>query len=84
MRIDINTIARIQYNLLAEGIDNVQIGANNNGQLTFRFGYWEEAKDSVTEMINSLLPDHLCLELNLVDEDEECGGELWNYKIIRK
>ena len=31
----------------------------------------------------SLLPHHMQAIENLVDEDEECGGELWNYVVKR-
>jgi len=82
MRININIIAKINQDARAYGVDNIEIGYN--GTFTLRFGYWEKINDLLLDKINYVLPDHLCLELNLVDEDEECGGELWNYKIIRK
>tara|TARA_R110000744_G_scaffold198345_4_gene317589 strand:- start:2059 stop:2319 length:261 start_codon:yes stop_codon:yes gene_type:complete len=84
-RLDLKVIANIRYYLLAKGIDNVEIGASefNKGSFTLRFNYWKEIKESVVKSIDDLLPDHLCLSKQLVNDDPECG-ELWSYLIIRK
>ena len=84
MRLDLKTISKIHTKLLADGIDNVEIGYTEfQSSFTLRFGYWEKAKDSIIEMINGLLPDHLCLEPQIVDEDPDCG-ELWTHIILKK
>jgi len=48
------------------------------GELSLRFGYWR--KVDINKLID-ILPKEYTVEENLVDEDEECGGELWNYII---
>lgn len=84
MRLDIKTIAQIHDKLMAEGIDNVEIGYTEfQSSFTLRLGYWKKATDSVIAMINGLLPDHLYLEPQIVDEDPECG-ELWTHLILLK
>jgi len=85
MRLDLKTIAKIYQDAKAYGVDNVEIGASafNNGTITLRFGYWEKINDNLLDKINYVLPDHLHLDIQLVDEDDECG-ELWNYLIIKK
>tara|TARA_R110000868_G_C10338657_1_gene715005 strand:- start:86 stop:340 length:255 start_codon:yes stop_codon:yes gene_type:complete len=84
MRLDIKTITQIHDNLIAEGIDNVQIGYTEyESSFTLRFGYWKKATVSVIEMINGLLPNHLYLEPQIIDEDPECG-ELWTHIILKK
>jgi len=90
MRLDLKTIAKIYQDTKAYGSyynygDNVEIGASafNNGTITLRFGHWEKINDNLLDKINYALPDHLHLDIQLVDDDPECG-ELWNYLIIRK
>ena len=84
-RLNLKTIVEIHNSLLAKGIDSVEIGASqfNNGAFTLRFGYWDEIKEPVVEMINDILPEHLCISKQLVDESEY-GRELFNYIVIRK
>jgi hypothetical protein len=85
-RLKLKTIVEIHNSLLAKGIDSVEIGTSqylNIGTFTLRFGYWEEIKEPVVEMINDILPNHLCISKQLVDESEY-GRELFNYIVIRK
>tara|TARA_R100000030_G_C3250940_1_gene122987 strand:+ start:47 stop:298 length:252 start_codon:yes stop_codon:yes gene_type:complete len=79
-RINIQTLSTIKLDRF-DGSD-IQVGCNNSG-LTLRFGYWQKLSESDVVKVNEILPNHLCLQLNLVDEDEDCG-ELWNYNIVRK
>ena len=78
-RIDLKTFSEIHKALAS---DSIQIGITND-KFYFRFGYWQQADDKSLKIINDLLPNHLCLQLELVDEDDDCG-ELWNYKVVRK
>ena len=85
MRLDLKTIAKIYQDAKAYGVDNVEIGASafNNGTITLRFGYWEKINDDLLYDLSHVLPDHLYLDIQLVDDDPECG-ELWNYLILKK
>jgi hypothetical protein len=76
-RINLKTINEI-YKCFGE----VEIGSSNSG-LTLRFGYWKKLSEENVERVNYILPNHLHIVENLVDEDEDCG-ELWNYNIVRK
>ena len=79
-RINIQTLSTIQLTRFDH--KDIQVGCSDSG-LTLRFGYWQKLSDSDVVKVNEILPNHLCLQLNLVDEDEDCG-ELWNYKVVRK
>jgi len=76
-RINLKTINEI-YKCFGE----VEIGSSNSG-LTLRFGYWKKLSEENVERVNYILPNHLHIVENLVDEDEDCG-ELFDYKILRK
>tara|TARA_R110001583_G_scaffold105733_2_gene253728 strand:+ start:7239 stop:7478 length:240 start_codon:yes stop_codon:yes gene_type:complete len=57
----------------------LEIGTTlTSGELSLRFGYWR--KVDINKLID-ILPKDYTVKENLVDEDEECGGELWNYII---
>ena len=58
----------------------LEVGTNINQALTLRFGYWKEIELS---KLNTILPEWMVAEKNLVDEDEDCG-ELYNYSITKK
>lgn len=79
MRLNLDFLEKIQS---AMPDWSIEIGNDDHG-LTLRFGYWKKITDIEVDVINKCLPNHLKLELNLVDEDEECGGELWNYNIVK-
>ena len=78
MRISINHLI-----LIEEKYGTFEIGSDEQDVLTLRFGYWRQVPvDNLQSMFRSLtLNSNLIVEQNLVDEDEECGGELWNYKL---
>jgi len=73
MRLDFDTLKDIKLRL-----GDYEIGADKWGNLTLKFGYWKKVSVDILDM---LLPPHLYAAENLVDEDEETGGELWNYII---
>tara|TARA_R110001583_G_scaffold64764_2_gene187568 strand:+ start:232 stop:468 length:237 start_codon:yes stop_codon:yes gene_type:complete len=75
MRISVDDLIKIKKEL-----GEFEVGTNSKDSLTFRFGYWKEIELS---KLNTLLPDWMVAERNLVDEDEDCG-ELYNYSIIKK
>jgi len=85
MRIHINTLI-----LLEEKFGTFEIEAINteNGTpaITLRFGYWRQVPvENLQSMLRSLTCDaNIHVEQNLVDEDEECGGELYDYTITRQ
>ena len=76
MRISIETLEKI-----ANDCGSFEIGDGYTyGELTLRFGYWRKVN---LETLQNLIPQHLEVKLNLVDEDDDCG-ELYNYIITRK
>jgi len=72
MRISIDDLIKIKGE-----IGEFEVGTNPKASLTLRFGYWKEIDLS---KLNTLLPEEMVAEKNLVDEDEDCG-ELYNYTI---
>lgn len=73
MRISIEVLEKI-----ANECGSFEIGDGYTyGQLTLRFGYWRKVN---LETLQTLIPQNLEIELNLVDDDEDCG-ELYNYII---
>jgi len=85
MRLELKTIGKINQLAISSGLDNIEIGYSqfNNGSFTLRFGYWEKINDDLLYDLSHVLPDHLYLDIQLVDDDPECG-ELWNYLILKK
>ena len=76
MRISIETLEKI-----ANDLGSFEIGDGYTyGELTLRFGYWRKVN---LETLQNLIPQHLEVKLNLVDEDDECG-ELYNYIITSR
>ena len=76
MRISIETLEKI-----ANDCGSFEIGDGYTyGELTLRFGYWRKVN---LETLQNLIPQHLEVKLNLVDEDDECG-ELYNYIITSR
>jgi len=75
MRISIDDLIKINKEL-----GEFEVGANSMDSLSLRFGYWKEIDLS---KLNTILPEWMVIEKNLVDEDEDCG-ELYNYNIINK
>ena len=45
--------------------------------------YMKKLSEENVERVNYILPNHLHIVEQFVDEDEDCG-ELWNYLILRK
>jgi hypothetical protein len=75
MRISIDDLIKINKEL-----GEFEVGANSMDSLSLRFGYWKEIDLS---KLNTILPEWMVIEKNLVDEDEDCG-ELYNYNITKK
>tara|TARA_R110000744_G_scaffold359146_1_gene466384 strand:- start:1585 stop:1836 length:252 start_codon:yes stop_codon:yes gene_type:complete len=80
-RINLKTMSVI--GTIVYEIDDVEVGADKNGNITLRFGYWKQIREELVDKINYVLPDHLHIKIQLVNEDDDCG-ELWNYIITRK
>jgi hypothetical protein len=80
MRIHINHLI-----LLEEEFGTFEVG-NHLAGITLRFGYWRQIPvENLQSMLRSIMVDSsILVEENLVDEDEECGGELYNYIITRQ
>jgi hypothetical protein len=79
MRIHINHLI-----LLEEKYGTFEIGTTNNTScLSLRFGYWRQIPvENLQSMLRSMAVDSsIFVEERLVDEDNECGGELYNYII---
>ncbi len=73
---------RLDFELLEDvknKLGHFQIGAQSQNVYTFRFGYWRRVNIAI---LDHILPNHLSVEENLVDDDEDCG-ELFNYIIKR-
>tara|TARA_B100001564_G_C20428181_1_gene573318 strand:- start:354 stop:695 length:342 start_codon:yes stop_codon:yes gene_type:complete len=76
MRIDLSIL-----NKICDELGPMEVGSSfEKDSITLRFGYWKKID---LEKLMSLLPHHMQAIENLVDEDEECGGELWNYVVKR-
>jgi len=76
MKISIETLNNIEKDL---GSFEVGVGHSCLEEiLTLRFGYWRKVD---IEKLQSYLPNHIDVFENIVDEDEECGGELYNYMV---
>tara|TARA_R100000900_G_scaffold19246_3_gene15863 strand:+ start:408 stop:668 length:261 start_codon:yes stop_codon:yes gene_type:complete len=74
MRISIESLEQI-----ANEFTSFEVGTSYRlGSLSLRFGYWRKVD---IEKLKRILPKDITVEENLVDEDDECGGELWNYII---
>ena len=73
MRLSIEILEKI-----ANDCGTLEVGTGNKqDQLSLRFGYWRKVDFT---KLKEILPDHLTVEENLVNDDPECG-ELWNYNI---
>ena len=85
MRLDLKTITQLYNEMDCYDVGNIEIGASefNKGTFTLRFGYWKKLSEENVERVNYILPNHLHIVEQFVDEDEDCG-ELWNYLILRK
>ena len=74
MRLSIEILEKV-----ANECGTLEVGTGyKQGQLSLRFGHWRKVD---FDKLKGILPEHLTVEENLVDEDDECGGELWNYII---
>ena len=73
MRISIEVLEKV-----ANECGTFEIGDGyKHGQLSLRFGYWRKVN---LDTLKGIIPQHLNVELNLVDDDEDCG-ELYSYII---
>ena len=64
---------RIEYKILKKlkkTFGDFEIGAEHNGKLYFRFGYWNHIDK---DLFKSMFPSYLSIEEFLVDEDDDCG-----------
>jgi hypothetical protein len=75
MRIEIDKLVEIQKVVDCQ----VEIGGIDHDSISLRFGYWNKLTDSDYARVKEIL-GYRDLELQLVDEDDDCG-ELWNYKV---
>ena len=81
-RINLKTITQLYNEMTCYDVGNIEIGSSNS-ELTLRFGYWKKLSEENVERVNYILPNHLHIVEQFVDEDEDCG-ELYNYLILRK
>ncbi len=90
MRISINHLILLEEKFGTFEIGTTMTDGNTNGTfykpipaITLRFGYWRQVPvENLQSMLRSLSVDaNIHVEENLVDEDEECGGELYDYII---
>ena len=75
MKISVDDLIKIKKEL-----GEFEIGSNSRDSLYLKFGYWKEIDLS---NLNTILPEWMVVEKNLVDENEDCG-ELYNYNITNK
>tara|TARA_R100000005_G_C4923899_1_gene155902 strand:+ start:510 stop:755 length:246 start_codon:yes stop_codon:yes gene_type:complete len=73
MRIEIDKLVEIQN--IADC--QVEVGGIDQDTISLRFGYWNKLSDSDFAKVQYIL-GHRTIELQLVDEDEDCGA-LYNY-----
>lgn len=86
MKIHINHLI-----LLEEKFGSFEVGTDSAARsredaVTLKFGYWRQIPvENLQSMLRSLTIDSsIVVTENIVDEDEECGGELYNYIINRQ
>ena len=75
MRIEIDKLVEIK-----KVVDcDVEVGGVDDKTISLRFGYWNKISKDDLAKVNEIL-GHREIQLQLVDEDDECG-ELWNYLV---
>tara|TARA_R100000458_G_scaffold55593_1_gene59688 strand:+ start:357 stop:713 length:357 start_codon:yes stop_codon:yes gene_type:complete len=64
---------RIDYKILKKlkkEFGDFEVGAEYDGKLYFRFGYWNHIDK---DLFKSMFPAYLSIEQFLVDDDSDCG-----------